>query len=134
MLHPNKEFLDKDDNNNSLVLKLNYNNNSVLFTGDIEKQAEDFLLDNNKNLKSDILKVAHHGSKTSTTTDFIKNVTPKDALISCKENNIYKHPSEETLKTLKDANINIYRTDKNKSITIKFYKNNYKISSTQNNF
>lgn len=134
VLHPNKEFLDKDDNNNSLVLKLNYNNNSVLFTGDIEKQAEDFLLDNNKNLKSDILKVAHHGSKTSTTTDFIKNVTPKDALISCKENNIYKHPSEETLKTLKDANINIYRTDKNKSITIKFYKNNYKISSTQNNF
>lgn len=134
VLHPNKEFLDKGDNNNSLVLKLNYNNNSVLFTGDIEKQAEDFLLDNNKNLKSDILKVAHHGSKTSTTTDFIKNVTPKDALISCKENNIYKHPSEETLKTLKDANINIYRTDKNKSITIKFYKNNYKISSTQNNF
>ncbi len=134
VLHPNKEFLDKDDNNNSLVLKLNYNNNSVLFTGDIEKQAEEFLLNNNKNLKSDILKVAHHGSKTSTTTDFIKNVTPKDALISCKENNIYKHPSEETLKTLKDANINIYRTDKNKSITIKFYKNNYKISSTQNNF
>lgn len=134
VLHPNKEFLDKDDNNNSLVLKLNYNNNSILFTGDIEKRAEEFLLNNNKNLKSDILKVAHHGSKTSTTTDFIKNVTPKDALISCKENNIYKHPSEETLKTLKDANINIYRTDKNKSITIKFYKNNYKISSTQNNF
>ena len=134
VLHPNKEFLDKGDNNNSLVLKLNYNNNSVLFTGDIEKQAEEFLLNNNKNLKSDILKVAHHGSKTSTTTDFIKNVTPKDALISCKENNIYKHPSKETLKTLKDANINIYRTDKNKSITIKFYKNNYKISSTQNNF
>ncbi len=134
VLHPNKEFLDKDDNNNSLVLKLNYNNNSILFTGDIEKRAEEFLLNNNKNLKSDILKVAHHGSKTSTTTDFIKNVTPKDALISCKENNIYKHPSEETLKTLKYANINIYRTDKNKSITIKFYKNNYKISSTQNNF
>ncbi len=134
VLHPNKEFLDKDDNNNSLVLKLNYNNNSVLFTGDIEKRAEEFLLDNNENLKSDILKVAHHGSKTSTTTNFIKNVAPKDALISCKENNIYKHPNEETLKTLKGANINIYRTDKNKSITIKFYKNNYKISSTQNNF
>ena len=134
VLHPNKEFLDKDDNNNSLVLKLNYNNNSILFTGDIEKRAEEFLLNNNKNLKSDILKVAHHGSKTSTTTDFIKNVTPKDALISCKENNIYKHPSEETLKTLKYANINIYRTDKNKSITIKFYKNNYKILCTQNNF
>ncbi len=131
ILHPNKDFLYDEDNNNSLVLKLKYKNNSVLFTGDIEKQGENFLIDNNIDLSADILKVAHHGSKTSTTSDFLNNVNPKDALISCKENNIYNHPSQETLQNLENHNINIYRTDKNKAITIKFYKNNYKISYIQ---
>ncbi|WP_317367425.1 DNA internalization-related competence protein ComEC/Rec2 [uncultured Tyzzerella sp.] len=134
ILHPNKNFLDDNDNNNSIVLKLKYKNNSVLFTGDIEKQAENFLLENNTSLNADILKVAHHGSKTSTTSDFLAKTNPKDALISCKENNIYNHPSQETINNLKNANVNIYRTDKNKTITIKFYKNNYKISYIKNNF
>lgn len=131
ILHPNINFLDDEDNNNSIVLKLTYKNNSMLFTGDIEKEAENFILNNNINLSSNILKVAHHGSKTSSTNSFIKSVNPKDALISCKKDNMYNHPSDETLKTLKDNNINIYRTDKNKAITIKFYKNNYKITSLQ---
>lgn len=89
------------------------------------------MLDNNLDLLADILKVSHHGSKTSSTQNFIDSVKPKDALISCKENNKYNHPSEETLKTLNENNINIYRTDKNKAITIKFYKDTYKIKTLQ---
>ena len=131
ILHPNINFLNNEDNNNSIVLKLTYKNNSMLFTGDVEKEGENFMLDNNLDLLADILKVSHHGSKTSSTQNFIDSVKPKDALISCKENNKYNHPSEETLKTLNENNINIYRTDKNKAITIKFYKDTYKIKTLQ---
>ncbi|WP_250277487.1 DNA internalization-related competence protein ComEC/Rec2 [[Clostridium] colinum] len=132
ILHPNKNFYNKDDNNNSIVLKLKYKNHSILFTGDIEKEAEKFLVDNNLNLSANILKIAHHGSKTSTTKEFLNKVNPNIALISCKKDNIYNHPSEETINILTENNIYIYRTDKNKAISINFYKNKYKIKCIEN--
>ncbi len=132
VLHPREDFNEQDDNNNSIVLKLEYKKHSMLFTGDIEKEAEAFLIKNNVDLSANILKVAHHGSKTSTTSEFIDNVEPSVALISCKKDNKYNHPSKETLKTLNENNIKIYRTDINKAISINFYKDRYNIKTIQN--
>ena len=76
-------------NNNSIVLKINYKNNfSMIFTGDIEKIAEKEIINKYKNsnlLKSDILKVGHHGSKTSTTQEFLEKISPKIALIGVRQ-------------------------------------------------
>lgn len=114
---------DNSINNNSLVCKLNYKNYSMLFTGDIEAIAEKAILKKySKNLnilKSDILKVAHHGSKTSSITEFIEKVEPKYAIIGVGEDNKFGHPSDSTIQNLEKANIRIYRTDKMGEIEIK---------------
>lgn len=102
-------------NNNSLVFKLRYINFSMLFTGDIEEIAEKEILDkykeNTKFLKSTILKVAHHGSKTSSTKEFINIVKPKYAVIGVGKDNKFGHPSNITIENLKTLNTKIYRTD-----------------------
>lgn len=90
-------------NNNSIVAKLSYENFSVLFTGDIEKIAEKQILKEYKNtnvLKSNILKVAHHGSKTSTTKEFLDKVKPQIALIGVGKNNKFGHPNSEVIERL----------------------------------
>lgn len=97
------DFLSENKlNNNSLVCKLNYNNFSMLFTGDIEKIAEEEILKNINNdlLKADILKVAHHGSKTSSTQKFLESIKPKIALIGVGENNKFGHPNDDVLNRL----------------------------------
>lgn len=85
ILWPNEEQIEKNIlNNNSIVMRLNYGNFKMLFTGDIEKEAEDEIVDlyeNTNYLKSDILKVAHHGAKTSSSEEFLELVKPKIALI-----------------------------------------------------
>ena len=96
ILWPRENQISDDTlNNNSLVCKLNYNNFSMLFTGDIEKMAEEEILKNINNdlLKADILKVAHHGSKTSSTQKFLESIKPKIALIGVGENNKFGHPT-----------------------------------------
>ena len=102
-------------NNNSLVCKLIYKNFSMLFTGDIEEIAEKAILSKYVNkqelLKADILKVAHHGSKTSSIKEFINAVSTKYAVIGVGKDNKFGHPSEKTLETLNDKNVKIYRTD-----------------------
>lgn len=114
---------DNSINNNSLVCKLNYKNYSMLFTGDIEVIAEKAILKKySKNLnilKSDILKVAHHGSKTSSITEFIEKIKPKYAIIGVGEDNKFGHPSDSTIQNLEKANIRIYRTDKMGEIEMK---------------
>ena len=109
-------------NNNSLVCKLNYKDFSMLFTGDIEEVAENAILEKYKNpdiLKSTVLKVAHHGSKTSSSIDFLYAVSSKIALIGVGENNSYGHPASETLEKLEQIDTSIYRTDTMGEITIK---------------
>jgi competence protein ComEC len=114
---------DNSINNNSLVCKLNYKNYSMLFTGDIEAIAEKAILKKySKNLnilKSDILKVAHHGSKTSSITEFIEKIKPKYAIIGVGEDNKFGHPSDSTIQNLEKENIRIYRTDKMGEIEMK---------------
>ncbi|MBR3162683.1 MAG: hypothetical protein IKF17_01100 [Clostridia bacterium] len=123
----NNDFiLENALNNNSIVCKISYNNFSMLFTGDIEEQAEVKILqeyeDNIKILKSEILKVAHHGSKTSTTIEFLKAVNPKVALIGVGKNNKFGHPSNEVIQRLEEKNTKKYRTDEMGEITIKVNK------------
>ena len=109
-------------NNNSLVFKLRYINFSMLFTGDIEEIAEKEILDkykeNTEFLKSTILKVAHHGSKTSSTKEFINIVKPKYAVIGVGKDNKFGHPSNVTIENLKTINTEIYRTDEMGEISI----------------
>ena len=102
-------------NNNSLVVKLSYKSFSMLFTGDIEEVAENKILEQYKNnlsiLNSTILKVAHHGSKTSSTSEFLDAVKPKIALIGVEEGNKFGHPNEEVINRLEEIKARIYRTD-----------------------
>ena len=87
----------------------------MFFTGDIEEIAEKTILSKyagkNEILKSDILKVAHHGSKTSSTKEFISAVEPQYAVIGVGKENKFGHPADETIKILQDRNVKIYRTD-----------------------
>lgn len=99
----------KDLNDTSIVLKLTYNNTSYLFMGDATSSVEKEILD--KDLKSDVLKVGHHGSQYSSTAAFLKKVSPKYAIIEVGANNSYNHPKEVTLKKLESLGAKIYRTD-----------------------
>lgn len=100
-----------DTNNTSIVLKITYGETSFLFTGDAERQEEEDILNTGASLKSTVLKVGHHGSDTSTTYPFLREVMPEYAVISVGEGNSYGHPTENTLSRLKDAGAQIYRTD-----------------------
>ena len=125
-----KQIEENKLNNNAIVMKLNYNNFSMMFTGDIEKKAEEEIIETYKNskiLESDILKVAHHGSKTSTTDEFLSRVKPKIALIGVGKDNMFNHPSNTTIEKLENMGIKIYRTDLNGEISI-FVDNNGKVS------
>lgn len=106
-------------NNNSLVCKLVHKRFSILFTGDIEEIAEKAIIAKYKNqLKSTVLKVAHHGSKTSSTMEFINAVNPKYALIGVGKDNKFGHPADITIQDLEAKNIQIYRTDEMGEVTI----------------
>ena len=118
------KVLTNDINDNSIVMKLEYNKFSCLFTGDISKKIEQDLVQKYGNeLESTILKVAHHGSKTSSDESFINRVAPKISLIGVGKNNKFGHPNEEVIETLKVINSKIYRTDIQGEIFIKVYKN-----------
>lgn len=91
-------------NNNSLVFTLCYNDFSILFTGDVEAIAEKAILEKYKDIKilqSTVIKVAHHGSKSSSIEDFIETVKPKIAIIGVGEKNTFGHPNSEVLERLK---------------------------------
>jgi len=121
ILYPPKkiDFIDKNNfNNYSIVLKLRYKKIDFLFTGDIEKAAEINLLSYwNDFLKSDILKVAHHGSKSSSSELFIEKVQPQVAVISVGQN-LFGHPHQEVIDNLNNNDCKLYRTDQNGTVLI----------------
>lgn len=102
---------DKAINNNSIVLKLEYGQVSFLFTGDIESEAEDFLIRSRAGLRSTILKVPHHGSYSSSGDLFIKAVTPEVAVISAALGNIYNFPNKRALERYEKHGVSVFRTD-----------------------
>ena len=102
----------EDANDLSLVLMVTYGNTRFLFTGDMEQIAETDLLDSGAVVKADVLKVGHHGSYSSTSYHFLREVAPTYAVISVGSNNEYGHPHDSTVSKLKNADVIIYRTDK----------------------
>ena len=102
---------DKENNDISLVVKVVYKETTFLFTGDIEKEAEQRLIGSGVNLQADVIKIAHHGSSNSSSFDFLSKVKPKYAVISCGTGNRYGHPHQETLDRLKQMDVDLYRTD-----------------------
>ncbi len=101
---------DPENNDISLVVKIVYGEKAFLFTGDIEKDAESRLISSGFDLNADVIKIAHHGSKSSSTDAFLDLVNPEYAIISCGKNS-YGHPSSDTLNTLQKRSITLYRTD-----------------------
>lgn len=114
---------DEDDlNNSSIVLKLNYGKHSFLFMGDATNEVEKQIL--NKDIKSDVLKVGHHGSKYSSSLSFLKKVNPSYVVISVGKNNSYSHPNDIVLSRLQKLDVKVYRTDLNGTILVKSDGNN----------
>ena len=107
-------------NNDSLVLRLRFRDRSFFLPGDAESQAEASILSDNagETLSADVLKVGHHGSKNSTTPDFLAAVHPQFAIISAGIENPYGHPSPDLLQRLENANAKIFRTDLNGAIHV----------------
>ncbi len=105
-----------DSNNTSIIAQLDYKNFEALFTGDVEKSVENKLVVSGINLNSDILKIAHHGSKTSSGEEFLKAVDAFVAVIEVGKDNRYGHPHQEVLDRL--ANLEIFQTGKDGNIEI----------------
>ena len=114
-----------DTNNSSIVLRMTYGDVSVLLTGDAERDAEQVMVRNRYNLKAHVLKVGHHGSKTSSNERFLGQVDPELAIISCGLDNRYGLPKDEILRRIERKKAKIYRTDFDSTVVVasdgKFY-------------
>lgn len=118
ILAPNKEKYN-NTNDYSIVSKLTFKDKSFLFTGDAEKTSEKEIIEKNYDLTSDVLKIGHHGSSTSTTDEFLEKVDPDYGVISLAKDNKYGHPHVETIEKLNKKGISILRTDELGNIVIK---------------
>jgi len=118
-----------EPNANSVVMRLDYGDFSMLLTGDAESITEDRLLSRDIDLSAKILKVAHHGSKYATSEDFLKRVKPEIAIISDGEFNVYGHPAQAVLDRLKAAGVKVFRTDLQGEIIITTKGKGYEIKA-----
>lgn len=117
VLHPKEPFIE-GLNENSLVIKLQYGQVAFLFTGDLETTGEAQLLPYGDDLKAEVLKVGHHGSSSSTTADFLHQVSPEIAIIQAGVDNTYGHPHKEVVARLQAAGTLVYRTDELGSVIV----------------
>lgn len=120
-LHPHEGFMPLDRNSYSTTLNVRLNDFSMIFTGDLERDGERFLVNTlreSQNRKRSILKVAHHGSKFSTFDDFLELTSPSHSVISCGRTNPYGHPHDELIQRLEKANSHILITANSGAITI----------------
>lgn len=114
---PVKDYNKSDLNNWSAVIHVTYNKNKFLFTGDAEKAAETDMVRMKQTLQADVIKVGHHGAKTSSNSEFLKVVKPKYAVISVGKN-AYGHPTKDVLNRYKAVKATVYRTDQKGNIVI----------------
>ena len=120
-----KEYDNENDNSNVIYTELN--GYKFMFMGDASTTTEKEISDKYNLPNIDILKVGHHGSKTSSSIDFINEINPKYSIISVGKNNRYGHPNKEVLENLKDSKI--YRTDQNGSVMFKIKKNKLQVEA-----
>ena len=126
IIFPDRDVTNWETNDGSVVAKLSYGKNSFMLTGDATAMTEKLILENNSRglLKSDFLKLGHHGSRTSTSKEFLEAVRPQYALISAGLKNKYGHPHQEILNLLDEFKMKIFRTDLLGTILIKCDKKN----------
>jgi len=103
-------------NNYSTVMKVTLGEMDIIMTGDAETEVEKEILKSGEDISAEILKLGHHGSDTSTCDEFLEEVNPKYALVSCHIGNKYEHPSKSTMEKLEKRNIDVYRTDESGTI------------------
>ena len=129
ILHPTYEYKnEKNVNNYSVVIKVEYGDLAVLFTGDAEKEVEAILVENWGNtLDSDLLKVGHHGSNSSSTHEFLEHVSPEYAVISVGTKNRYDHPDKEIINRLENSTEKLFRTDLDGAVIFTYGGNSLKI-------
>ncbi|QNO15771.1 MBL fold metallo-hydrolase [Alkalicella caledoniensis] len=128
ILHPTKPS-PRHLNDASIVVRITFGDISFMFTGDAENPSELQMLERNNDFSSQILKVGHHGSSTSTSDEFLQKVSPEIAIIMVGEGNSYGHPHKETLEKLGELNIDVYRTDINGTIVITTDGTEYQIDT-----
>jgi competence protein ComEC len=121
-----------NENNNSIVLLLEMGRRKILFTGDIETEVEDILL-SQYSFDVDILKVAHHGSGTSTSTDFVRRFSPEYSIISVGRNNMFGHPEDGVIERLEEFGSKVYRTDEMGRIRAEIFRDEITIEPFINN-
>jgi competence protein ComEC len=129
LLHPSATFQppprrrgdreDADENNHSLVIKLTYGAISFLFTGDIEQEAERVLVQSSDDLRAHVLKVPHHGSRTSSSEPFVRAVDPVVAVFSVQRDSRFGHPHPRVVERYKALGVHLFRTDENGAITVR---------------
>ena len=116
IIAPNSNSYGGNANDYSVAILLEYGKNCFLFTGDAEEASEAEMLTNGIDISADVYKVAHHGSRSASTQEFLNAVHPKYAVISCGEGNSYGHPHAEVLNRLRSMGVEVFRTDEQGSI------------------
>lgn len=130
-IHPDQNINKYDLNNSSLTFVLKYKKQKFLFTGDIEAEIEKKLLQENPKLKVDLIKVPHHGSKTSSFPGWIKSLNPKVAVIQVGADNHYGHPAAEVIELYQQTGTALYRNDLNGNIVVTADGRNYTVKVEQ---
>jgi competence protein ComEC len=136
VLHPSNVMLQgskrghfSDVNSNSLVLSVTYGNVTLLLPGDIEEEAERLLLERGADLQAQVLKVPHHGGRTSSSEPFLASVRPKIAVVSAGYRNRFRHPHQETLDRYRATAADLYRTDRDGAVTVTSDGNTIEVST-----
>ena len=130
VLHPPTGLLATDDeNDNSVVLRITYGSQALLMTADVGFDAESDILASGLVVKSDVMKVAHHGSSYATSEEWLDAVRPRSAIISVGRSNQFGHPSRETLDRLKKRGIQVFRTDECGAVTATFSQGSHSIKT-----
>jgi competence protein ComEC len=121
VLAPLADYVPNDvpKNNDSMVVRVRYGTRTFLLTGDVERPIEYRMLDENEIQPVDVLKVAHHGSRTSSTESFLEAANPIFAIISVGEDNSYGHPNRDVLTRLDDHHAEVLRTDQHGLVTVR---------------
>jgi competence protein ComEC len=132
VLNPPQRHLtgtEDDVNNNSIVLRFTYGRSSLLLTGDAGTAAEDEILQADMQVRSSVLKLAHHGSRDASSEAWLDEVRPRAAIISVGGNNPFGHPSRAVLEALSTRGIRVYRTDRHGAVIVSFSRDGFSVQT-----